>query len=114
MYDAKRGLAGVAHYSSDRDPYSARRLSLIGDLARALEDGTLELHYQPQADAGHRPGDRRRGAAALEPPAVGQRAAGRVHPARRAHRSDPAADPVRRRDRGPPVRRLAGRRAHRC
>ena len=50
MYDAKRRLAGVEHYSSDRDPYSARRLSLISDLARALEDGLLELHYQPQAE----------------------------------------------------------------
>ena len=50
MYDAKRGLAGVARYAADRDPYSSRRLSLIGDLARALEERTLELHYQPQAD----------------------------------------------------------------
>jgi diguanylate cyclase (GGDEF)-like protein len=50
MYDAKGGLSGVARYSPDRDPYSSRRLSLIGDLARALQDGSLELHYQPQAD----------------------------------------------------------------
>jgi diguanylate cyclase (GGDEF)-like protein len=50
MYDAKHRLAGVAHYSSERDPYSARRLSLISDLARALDERTLELHYQPQAD----------------------------------------------------------------
>ena len=50
MYDAKDGLTGVARYSPDRDPYSSRRLSLIGDLARALDDGTLELHYQPQAN----------------------------------------------------------------
>jgi diguanylate cyclase (GGDEF)-like protein len=52
MYDAKRGLSGVARYSPDRDPYSSRRLSLISDLARALEDDALELHYQPQADPG--------------------------------------------------------------
>jgi diguanylate cyclase (GGDEF)-like protein len=50
MYDAKRGLTGVARYAADRDPYSSRRLSLIGDLARAVEERTLELHYQPQAD----------------------------------------------------------------
>ncbi len=50
MYDAKHRLAGVAQYSPDRDPYSARRLSLISDLTRALEDGVLELHYQPQAE----------------------------------------------------------------
>jgi diguanylate cyclase (GGDEF)-like protein len=52
MYDAKRELTGVAHYSSDNDPYSARRLSLISDLARALEDGVLQVHYQPQAEPG--------------------------------------------------------------
>jgi diguanylate cyclase (GGDEF)-like protein len=50
MYDAKRHLAGVAHYSSERDPYSARRLSLISDLSRALDERTLELNYQPQAE----------------------------------------------------------------
>jgi diguanylate cyclase (GGDEF)-like protein len=52
MYDAKRQITGVAHYSSDNDPYSARRLSLIGDLARALDEGGLQLHYQPQAEPG--------------------------------------------------------------
>jgi len=50
MYDAKRRLAGVEHYSAETDPYSARRLSLISDLARALQDGSLELHYQPQVE----------------------------------------------------------------
>ena len=50
MYDAKDGVSGVAHYAADRDPYSSRRLSLVGDLARALAAGTIELHYQPQAD----------------------------------------------------------------
>ena len=50
MYDAKGGLSGVARYSPERDPYSSRRLSIIGDLARALGERTLELHYQPQAN----------------------------------------------------------------
>ena len=50
MYDAKAAHLGVTRYSLDRDPYSSRRLSLIGDLARALEDRSLTLHYQPQAD----------------------------------------------------------------
>ena len=50
MYDAKVGLSEVARYSPDRDPNSSRRLSLIGDLARALENGALEVHYQPQAE----------------------------------------------------------------
>ena len=42
----------MARYAADRDPYSSRRLSLIGDLARAVEESALELHYQPQADPG--------------------------------------------------------------
>jgi diguanylate cyclase (GGDEF)-like protein len=50
MYDAKHGSTGVAHYDPNRDPYSSRRLSLIGDLARAVDESALELHYQPQAD----------------------------------------------------------------
>ena len=52
MYDAKRGVTGVARYAADRDPYSSRRLSLIGDLSRAVEEGTLTLAYQPQAVPG--------------------------------------------------------------
>jgi predicted signal transduction protein with EAL and GGDEF domain len=49
MYDAKAGALGVARYTSSRDPYSARRLSLVTDLARSLEEGALSLHFQPQA-----------------------------------------------------------------
>ena len=55
MYDAKRHLAGVAHYASDRDPYSARRLSLISDLARALEDahaGACTTSRRPSPNTG--------------------------------------------------------------
>ena len=50
MYDAKGGSTGVARYDAGRDPYSSRRLSLIGDLARAVDEHSLELHYQPQAN----------------------------------------------------------------
>jgi diguanylate cyclase (GGDEF)-like protein len=69
MYDAKRHLAGVAHYASDRDPYSARRLSLISDLSRALDERTLEVHYQPQAepDSGRVTGVEARRASTLTP-----------------------------------------------
>ena len=114
MYDAKDGLAGVARYSPDRDPYSSRRLSLIGDLARALDDGTPRAALPAAGRPVLRPGHRRRGADPLDPPAVGAGAAGRVHPARRAHRADPAAHPLRHRDRRAPVRGLAGGRARRC
>jgi predicted signal transduction protein with EAL and GGDEF domain len=48
MYDAKRSKASIATYSSERDPYSADRLSLLAELRRALTGDELVLHYQPK------------------------------------------------------------------
>jgi diguanylate cyclase (GGDEF)-like protein len=48
MYVAKRGGTGYAMYTTDQDPYNPTRLSLIGDLRRAIEQETLVLHYQPK------------------------------------------------------------------
>src|SRR5206468_3916418 len=48
MYDAKRSQARVATYSTERDPYSPARLSLLGELRRAIESDELVLHYQPK------------------------------------------------------------------
>lgn len=50
MYLAKESRAGYELYSADRDRHSPRRLALLGDLRRALDDGSLVLHYQPKAD----------------------------------------------------------------
>ena len=50
MYLAKESRTGFELYSADRDRHSPRRLALLSDLRRALDDGTLELHYQPKAD----------------------------------------------------------------
>jgi diguanylate cyclase (GGDEF)-like protein/PAS domain S-box-containing protein len=50
MYVAKRSGAGFAIYSVDQDRNSPDRLSLIGELRRAVEDGELVLHYQPKID----------------------------------------------------------------
>jgi diguanylate cyclase (GGDEF)-like protein len=50
MYLAKESRAGFELYSADRDRHSPRRLALLGDLRRALDDGSLVLHYQPKAD----------------------------------------------------------------
>jgi diguanylate cyclase (GGDEF)-like protein len=50
MYVAKESRAGFELYSADRDRHSPRRLALLGDLRRALDDGSLVLHYQPKAD----------------------------------------------------------------
>lgn len=50
MYLAKESRAGYELYSADRDRHSPRRLSLLGDLRRAIDEGQLVLHYQPKAD----------------------------------------------------------------
>jgi len=50
MYVAKESRAGFELYSADRDRHSPRRLALLGDLRRALDDGSLSLSYQPKAD----------------------------------------------------------------
>ena len=50
MYVAKESRAGFEVYHADRDRHSPRRLALLGELRRALEDGDLVLHFQPKAD----------------------------------------------------------------
>ncbi len=48
MYDAKRSAVGVARYRSDDDQSSLGRLRLAGELRRAVDEGQLVVHYQPQ------------------------------------------------------------------
>lgn len=48
MYVAKESGATVEVYAVERDQNSADRLNLLGELRQALEDDTLELHYQPK------------------------------------------------------------------
>jgi diguanylate cyclase (GGDEF)-like protein len=52
MYEAKRTRTRIETYSEDRDPYSAERLSLLGELRSAIEEGQLVLHYQPKVCLG--------------------------------------------------------------
>ena len=52
MYDAKRSRTSIETYSPERDPYSAERLQLLGELRAAIGDGELVLHYQPKVDVG--------------------------------------------------------------
>jgi diguanylate cyclase (GGDEF)-like protein/PAS domain S-box-containing protein len=47
MYMAKRQNIGSALYAPELDYSSARRMTLLGDLRRAIDDGELTLHYQP-------------------------------------------------------------------
>jgi diguanylate cyclase (GGDEF)-like protein len=51
MYEAKSTQSGRACYVRERDTHSLERLTLAGELSRALENGELEAHYQPKADA---------------------------------------------------------------
>ncbi len=44
---AEQSHARLAIYSSDINPYSARRLALMGELDRAIREHSLELYYQP-------------------------------------------------------------------
>ncbi len=48
MYLAKEGRTGVEFYLADKDRNSPERLSLLGDLRRAIDADELELHYQPK------------------------------------------------------------------
>lgn len=50
MYLAKEAHTGYELYTLERDRHSAKRLALLGELRRAIEDGQFVLHYQPIAD----------------------------------------------------------------
>ena len=51
MYHAKQaGKGAFQYYSAAMNAASVERLTLETGLRRALEDGSLELHYQPQVD----------------------------------------------------------------
>ncbi|MCA1824341.1 MAG: putative bifunctional diguanylate cyclase/phosphodiesterase [Mycobacteriales bacterium] len=50
MYLAKETRNGIERYDAERDRNSPARLSLLGELRRALDDQELVLHYQPKAD----------------------------------------------------------------
>jgi diguanylate cyclase (GGDEF)-like protein len=48
MYEAKRAGSHIETYSTERDPYSAERLKLLGQLRHALDHDELVLHFQPK------------------------------------------------------------------
>jgi diguanylate cyclase (GGDEF)-like protein/PAS domain S-box-containing protein len=47
MYAAKRRGGGVAVYDAERDESTVDRLTLVGQLRHALDNGELEIHYHP-------------------------------------------------------------------
>ena len=48
MYVAKETHSGYAIYSCDDDRHEPTRLSLVGELRRAIDERELTLHYQPK------------------------------------------------------------------
>jgi len=50
MYVAKRAGGGFSVYTSEQDYHSPGRLSLVGELRRAIEDDELVLYYQPKVN----------------------------------------------------------------
>ncbi len=50
MYTAKRNLSGCVLYSETTDSLSVDRLALQSELRHAVENGQLELFYQPKID----------------------------------------------------------------
>jgi diguanylate cyclase len=48
MYIAKAQHLGVTRYDSSLDHYDASSLSLVSELRRAIDEGQLVMHYQPQ------------------------------------------------------------------
>jgi diguanylate cyclase (GGDEF)-like protein len=50
MYAAKRARSRIEFYDADRDEYSPRRLALASQVRAAIDNGQMELHYQPQID----------------------------------------------------------------
>jgi diguanylate cyclase len=51
MYVAKETHAGFVLFDPSQDQHSPRRLALLGELRRAIDQRQLVLHYQPKADA---------------------------------------------------------------
>ncbi|HWF73324.1 MAG TPA: bifunctional diguanylate cyclase/phosphodiesterase [Solirubrobacteraceae bacterium] len=51
MYQAKVSRSGFEFYASERDTHSVEKLSIAAELATAIEQNGLELHFQPKAEA---------------------------------------------------------------
>lgn len=47
---AQQQDSSILYYTQELDPYSARRLTLVGELKHALRSNELEIYYQPQLE----------------------------------------------------------------
>jgi diguanylate cyclase (GGDEF)-like protein len=52
MYTAKHNRSRIATYSAERDGNSSERRRLLLDLKASLDDGSLDLYYQPKVGLG--------------------------------------------------------------
>ena len=84
MYQAKTSRSGVELYDSEEDHYTTRRLILVSELSRAMQTSALQAALPAQSRAEHRSHHRCRGAPAVDPSAVRDHPARRVHPGGRA------------------------------
>ncbi|MDO3382695.1 putative bifunctional diguanylate cyclase/phosphodiesterase [Gilvimarinus algae] len=50
MYRAKKDMTGLSLYNADYDPHSAKRLTMMSDLGKAIRENQLALYYQPKVD----------------------------------------------------------------
>jgi diguanylate cyclase (GGDEF)-like protein len=50
MYQAKRGGSGAAFYQRDRDDSSVAKLTLGTLLRTAVDEGAIDVHFQPRVD----------------------------------------------------------------
>ncbi|MBI5756850.1 MAG: EAL domain-containing protein, partial [Nitrospirae bacterium] len=50
MYMAKKFVDGYRIFDPEHDPYNTRRLVIISDLRRAIDNNQLSLYYQPKID----------------------------------------------------------------
>jgi len=51
MYAAKTARISHDFYSNDQDFHSPKRLALLGELRKAIDEDELVLHYQPKIEA---------------------------------------------------------------
>ncbi len=50
LYAAKRAGRGFSFYAAEDDQFNPRRLALRAELRDAIQDGGLELHFQPKVE----------------------------------------------------------------
>ena len=95
MYAAKDGNLPYAFYDGRRDTYDPARLTIVGELRRAIEQHELVLYYQPKAMLASGEVSSVEALLRWNHPTRGLDHARRLHPARPADRPDQATHALR-------------------